>query len=436
MFGAPDRPRQRGQAPDRPRLPHRPRQARPRDARRGRRARTRNSGDSGTIQAPRPETHPGPAVTGRQVIERFIDHAAVHYYHPAGSCKMGRPAIQARMSRRRPDGRVHGIEGLYVADASLMPNVTSGNTNMPTAVIGEKWPRRRCSSTAAEQTPTACPVHNTQNIRFGATLVGHLGNPHERADICGSSPASAERGSRTRLIWHNTCCGRSRVAGPGRVQVTIGGARTACRCTGRSRFAAPNTRRKPGRASIARSWPAAVSGKASSVSLRFPAIVGGCAGPRRGRAARRCRSGIRRCRTPATRRRTPAARRAAAATSTTGRRTSGVRRRRRTGTGPVRLVRNRGPSCRRRGSRRPCRRRRTAGRTGRSAGTRPGHAAAGQVLPGVAGAGPDPRGQEDLDPGGEGGQPGDRDGDLVGPPEQQGVDRDNAGNSASGGSHG
>jgi choline dehydrogenase len=36
------------------------------------------------------------------------------------------------------DGRVHGIEGLYVADASLMPAVTSGNTNMPTAVIGEK----------------------------------------------------------------------------------------------------------------------------------------------------------------------------------------------------------------------------------------------------------------------------------------------------------
>ena len=39
------------------------------------------------------------------------------------------------------DGRVHGIEGLRVADASLMPAVTSGNTNMPTAVIGEKIAR-------------------------------------------------------------------------------------------------------------------------------------------------------------------------------------------------------------------------------------------------------------------------------------------------------
>jgi choline dehydrogenase-like flavoprotein len=36
---------------------------------------------------------------------------------------------------------VHGIEGLYVADASLMPTVVSGNTNMPTAVIGERIAR-------------------------------------------------------------------------------------------------------------------------------------------------------------------------------------------------------------------------------------------------------------------------------------------------------
>ena len=39
------------------------------------------------------------------------------------------------------DGRVHGIDGLYVADASIMPAVTSGNTNMPTAVIGERIAR-------------------------------------------------------------------------------------------------------------------------------------------------------------------------------------------------------------------------------------------------------------------------------------------------------
>jgi choline dehydrogenase len=85
------------------------------------------------------ETRPGREVTGRQAIERFIDRAAVHYYHPAGSCKMG-PASDPD-SVVDGDGRVHGMEGLYVADASIMPAVTSGNTNMPTAVIGERIAR-------------------------------------------------------------------------------------------------------------------------------------------------------------------------------------------------------------------------------------------------------------------------------------------------------
>jgi choline dehydrogenase len=82
------------------------------------------------------ETSPGPEVCGRQAIDRFLDHAAVHYYHPVGSCKMG-PASDPD-SVVDAEGRVHGIEGLYVTDASLMPTVTSGNTNMPTAVIGER----------------------------------------------------------------------------------------------------------------------------------------------------------------------------------------------------------------------------------------------------------------------------------------------------------
>lgn len=82
------------------------------------------------------ETRPGPGVSGKQAIERFIDQSAVHYYHPAGSCKMG-PAADPE-SVVGADGRVHGIEGLYVADASIMPAVTSGNTNLPTTVIGER----------------------------------------------------------------------------------------------------------------------------------------------------------------------------------------------------------------------------------------------------------------------------------------------------------
>ncbi len=82
------------------------------------------------------ETIPGPGVTGTKAIGRYINHAAVHYYHPAGTCKMG-PASDPD-AVIGDDGQVHGIEGLYVADASIMPAVTSGNTNMPTAVIGER----------------------------------------------------------------------------------------------------------------------------------------------------------------------------------------------------------------------------------------------------------------------------------------------------------
>ncbi len=76
------------------------------------------------------ETRPGPEVSGRTAIERFLDHAAVHYYHPVGSCKMGLASDPDSVADS--EGRVHGIEGLYVADASLMPTVISGNTNMPT----------------------------------------------------------------------------------------------------------------------------------------------------------------------------------------------------------------------------------------------------------------------------------------------------------------
>lgn len=69
-------------------------------------------------------------------MTRFVRDAAVHYYHPAGSCKMG-PSSDP-MAVVGADGAVHGIEGLYVADASIMPAVISGNTNIPTIVIGER----------------------------------------------------------------------------------------------------------------------------------------------------------------------------------------------------------------------------------------------------------------------------------------------------------
>ncbi|HEY7632265.1 MAG TPA: GMC family oxidoreductase [Thermoleophilaceae bacterium] len=82
------------------------------------------------------ETYPGASVEGHAALTNFVSESAVHYYHPAGSCKMG-PSSDP-LAVVGADGAVHGLQGLYVADASIMPAVISGNTNIPTVVIGEK----------------------------------------------------------------------------------------------------------------------------------------------------------------------------------------------------------------------------------------------------------------------------------------------------------
>jgi choline dehydrogenase-like flavoprotein len=73
------------------------------------------------------------ATTDEQ-IEAFIRSHADTIYHPAGSCRMGNGALDVVDAKLQ----VHGVAGLRVVDASIMPRLVSGNTNAPTIMIAEK----------------------------------------------------------------------------------------------------------------------------------------------------------------------------------------------------------------------------------------------------------------------------------------------------------
>lgn len=80
------------------------------------------------------EVLPGPDVTDEAALRSFLARATSTYFHPAGSCAMGTgpDAVVA------PDLLIHGLTGVRVADASIMPRVVSVNTNAATIMIGEK----------------------------------------------------------------------------------------------------------------------------------------------------------------------------------------------------------------------------------------------------------------------------------------------------------
>ncbi|MBB6191973.1 5-(hydroxymethyl)furfural/furfural oxidase [Sphingobium wenxiniae] len=69
-------------------------------------------------------------------LEAFIRSAVAGVWHATCSCRMGAP--DDRMAPLLPDGRVKGIAGLRVADASAFPSITGGNTNIPTIMLAEK----------------------------------------------------------------------------------------------------------------------------------------------------------------------------------------------------------------------------------------------------------------------------------------------------------
>jgi choline dehydrogenase len=80
------------------------------------------------------EWKPGPAVASDADLLRAAGDLGTTIFHPVGTCRMGGDAIAVVDDRLR----VHGLAGLRVVDASVMPRITSGNTNAPTVMIAEK----------------------------------------------------------------------------------------------------------------------------------------------------------------------------------------------------------------------------------------------------------------------------------------------------------
>ena len=80
------------------------------------------------------EFHPGASVSTDDEIEKFLREECETGYHPMGTCRMGsgpNTVVDDQL-------KVHGLEGLRVADASIFPTMPSGNTNAPSIMVGEK----------------------------------------------------------------------------------------------------------------------------------------------------------------------------------------------------------------------------------------------------------------------------------------------------------
>jgi choline dehydrogenase len=82
------------------------------------------------------EIQPGAALQTDDQLDNFLREHAESAYHPCGTARMGR--ADDRMAVVDPECRVIGVQGLRVADSSIFPQITNGNLNAPSIMVGEK----------------------------------------------------------------------------------------------------------------------------------------------------------------------------------------------------------------------------------------------------------------------------------------------------------
>lgn len=84
------------------------------------------------------EVYPESELATEEEENAYMDRAVTTYHHQVGTCRMGTDPMAVVDPATL---KVRGVEGLRVVDASIMPSVTTGNTNAPSAMIGEKGAR-------------------------------------------------------------------------------------------------------------------------------------------------------------------------------------------------------------------------------------------------------------------------------------------------------
>ncbi|OUL18239.1 choline dehydrogenase [Nostoc sp. RF31YmG] len=102
------------------------------------------------------EVAPGADKQSDEALVAYVREVCDTVYHPVGTCKMGIDS----MAVVDPELRVYGVEGLRVVDASIMPTITTGNTNAPTIMIAEKTADLIKAERSSQSVPNKLNVQN------------------------------------------------------------------------------------------------------------------------------------------------------------------------------------------------------------------------------------------------------------------------------------